>query len=39
VFGVLFGWLLFGSSPVATSIAGTIVVITAVIFLARRTTS
>ena len=36
VFGLLFGWLLFGTSPAAASLAGTVVVIAAVIFLARR---
>ena len=36
VFGLLFGWLLFGAPPAAASIIGTIVVIAAVIFLARR---
>jgi drug/metabolite transporter (DMT)-like permease len=37
VFGLLFGWLLFGTAPTAASIAGTVVVIAAVILLARRT--
>jgi drug/metabolite transporter (DMT)-like permease len=36
VFGLLFGWLLFGGVPAPASIAGTIVVIAAVILLARR---
>ena len=36
VFGVLFGWLLFRTPPQAASVAGTIVVIAAVILLARR---
>jgi drug/metabolite transporter (DMT)-like permease len=36
VFGLLFGWLLFGVPPSPTSVAGTILVITAVILLARR---
>lgn len=36
VFGLLFGWLLFGTSPSPASLAGTVVVITAVVFLARR---
>ena len=36
VFGLLFGWILFGSVPAAASIAGTVVVIAAVILLARR---
>jgi drug/metabolite transporter (DMT)-like permease len=35
VFGVLFGWLMFGTPPSAVSLAGTIVVIVAVILLAR----
>ena len=33
---VLFGWLMFASPPTATSLTGTLVVIAAVIFLARR---
>ncbi len=37
VFGLLFGWLLLGTPPTPASVAGTIVVITAVILLARRT--
>jgi drug/metabolite transporter (DMT)-like permease len=37
VFGVLFGWLLFKTPPTPESLLGTIVVITAVILLARRT--
>ncbi len=36
VFGLLFGWMLFGTRPVPASIAGTTVVIGAVILLARR---
>ena len=36
VFGLLFGWLLFGTSPAPASLFGTVVVITAIIFLARR---
>jgi drug/metabolite transporter (DMT)-like permease len=36
VFGLLFGWLMFGTPPSPTSLAGTIVVILAVILLARR---
>jgi drug/metabolite transporter (DMT)-like permease len=36
VFGLLFGWLLFGGVPAPASIAGTIVVIAAVILLARK---
>ncbi len=36
VFGVLFGWLLFKTPPTPASVTGTIVVITAVILLARR---
>jgi drug/metabolite transporter (DMT)-like permease len=36
VFGLLFGWLMFGTSPGAASIAGTAMVIAAVILLARR---
>lgn len=36
VFGLLFGWLLFGTPPSAASMAGTIVVIGAVVLLARR---
>ena len=39
VFGLLFGWLLFGTTPAAASLVGTVVVIAAVIFLARRTVS
>lgn len=39
VFGLLFGWLLFGAAPAPASIAGTIVVIAAVILLARRAVS
>jgi len=35
VFGLLFGWLLFGTTPAAASIAGTAVVIAAVILLAQ----
>ena len=36
VFGLLFGWLLFGMPPAPASIAGTVMVIAAVILLARR---
>ena len=36
VFGVLFGWLLFATPPGPASVVGTVVVITAVILLARR---
>jgi drug/metabolite transporter (DMT)-like permease len=36
VFGLLFGWLLFGAAPTPASIAGTVIVIAAVILLARR---
>jgi drug/metabolite transporter (DMT)-like permease len=36
VFGLLFGWLLFGAAPTPASIAGTVIVIVAVILLARR---
>jgi drug/metabolite transporter (DMT)-like permease len=39
VFGLLFGWLLFGSAPAAASLAGTMVVIAAVILLARQSAS
>jgi drug/metabolite transporter (DMT)-like permease len=39
VFGLLFGWLLFGTTPAAASLVGTIVVIAAVVFLARRSVS
>jgi drug/metabolite transporter (DMT)-like permease len=35
VFGVLYGWWLFGTVPVAASAAGTVVVIAAVVLLAR----
>ncbi len=38
-FGVLFGWLLFGTPPSWTSILGTAVVMAAVILLARRPAS
>jgi drug/metabolite transporter (DMT)-like permease len=34
VFGLLFGWLLFGTVPSAASIAGTAVVILSVVRLA-----
>jgi drug/metabolite transporter (DMT)-like permease len=34
VFGLLFGWLMFGTVPGATSVAGTVLVILAVIRLA-----
>jgi drug/metabolite transporter (DMT)-like permease len=36
VFGLLFGWLLFGTPPGFASVAGTGIVIAAVILLARR---
>jgi len=36
VFGLLFGWLMFGTAPTAASLAGTAIVIGAVILLARR---
>jgi drug/metabolite transporter (DMT)-like permease len=36
VFGLLFGWLLFGSRPGLASLAGTSIVIAAVILLARQ---
>jgi drug/metabolite transporter (DMT)-like permease len=36
VFGLLFGWLMFGTPPGAASIAGTAIVIAAVVLLARR---
>jgi len=36
VFGVLFGWLMFGTRPAPVSVAGTIIVIAAVVLLARR---
>ena len=36
VFGLLFGWLIFGTPPAPVSVAGTIVVIAAVVLLARR---
>jgi drug/metabolite transporter (DMT)-like permease len=36
VFGVLFGWWMFGTTPSLTSVIGTTVVIAAVIVLARR---
>jgi drug/metabolite transporter (DMT)-like permease len=36
VFGLIFGWLLFGTAPTPTSILGTIIVIIAVVLLARR---
>lgn len=39
VFGLLFGWLLFGTPPSPESIAGTVVVIAAVVLLAGRTDS
>jgi drug/metabolite transporter (DMT)-like permease len=39
VFGVLFGWLLFATPPSPASLAGTVVVIGAVILLARRGTA
>ena len=39
VFGLLFGWLLFGSAPAAASLAGTMLVIVAVILLARQSAS
>ena len=35
VFGLLFGWMMFGSKPTAASLAGTALVIAAVILLAR----
>ena len=36
VFGVLFGWLMFGTPPAPASVVGTIIVIAAVVLLARR---
>src|SRR5207247_2494446 len=39
VFGLLFGWVLFGTPPAPASVAGTIVVIGAVILLAGHTAS
>jgi drug/metabolite transporter (DMT)-like permease len=36
VFGLLFGWMMFGTPPSAASIAGTAIVIGAVVLLARR---
>jgi len=36
VFGVLFGWLMFGTPPSPASIVGTTIVIAAVVLLARR---
>jgi drug/metabolite transporter (DMT)-like permease len=36
VFGLLFGWLMFGTPPGFASIAGTGIVIAAIILLARR---
>jgi drug/metabolite transporter (DMT)-like permease len=39
VFGLLFGWLLFGAIPSPASLAGTMVVIAAVILLARQSAS
>jgi len=39
VFGLLFGWLMFGTPPTPASIAGTVVVIASVVLLARRTAS
>ena len=36
VFGLLFGWLIFGTAPSPTSILGTAIVIAAVVLLARR---
>ena len=36
VFGLLFGWLMFGTPPGAASVAGTAIVIAAVVLLARR---
>jgi drug/metabolite transporter (DMT)-like permease len=36
VFGLLFGWLLFGTPPTPASAAGTVMVIAAVVLLARR---
>ena len=36
VFGLLFGWLMFGTQPAPVSVAGTIIVIAAVVLLARR---
>jgi drug/metabolite transporter (DMT)-like permease len=39
VFGLLFGWLLFGTEPAPASVFGTITVIAAVILLARRHSS
>jgi len=36
VFGMLFGWLIFGTQPSPTSLAGTAIVIAAVVLLARR---
>jgi len=36
VFGLLFGWLMFGTQPGMGSLAGTAIVITAVVLLAKR---
>lgn len=36
VFGLLFGWLLFGTTPTPASVVGTAIVIGAVVLLARR---
>ena len=36
VFGLLFGWWMFGTRPAPVSVAGTIIVIVAVVLLARR---
>lgn len=36
VFGLLFGWLMFGTPPTPASLTGTVIVIAAVVFLARR---
>jgi drug/metabolite transporter (DMT)-like permease len=35
VFGLLFGWVMFGTTPSPASLAGTLIVIAAVVFLAR----
>ena len=39
VFGLLFGWMLFGTTPSVESVVGTAIVIAAVVLLARTTVS
>jgi drug/metabolite transporter (DMT)-like permease len=36
VFGALYGWVLFGTFPTATSAVGAVIVIAAIVLLARQ---